>query len=63
VMMLLTRDTVRGLSLDLAGFQTVNWVAPQWGPIAIFGALLVGAVATVSWMARALAVSRRQARS
>jgi hypothetical protein len=63
VMMLLTRDTVRGLSLDLAGFQTVNWVAPQWGPIAIFGALLVAAVATVSWMTRALAVSRRQARS
>jgi hypothetical protein len=58
VMMLLTRDTIRRVSLDLAGFQTVNWVAPQWGPIAIFGMLLVGAVATVLWMTRALASAR-----
>ena len=58
VMMLLTRDTVRRVSLELAGFQAVNWVAPQWGPIAIFGALLVGAVATVLWMTRALATAR-----
>ncbi|MFO7692427.1 MAG: hypothetical protein R6V57_05015 [Vicinamibacterales bacterium] len=57
-MMLLTRDTIRRLSLELAGFQTVNWVAPQWGPIAIFLVLLVAAAGTVIWMTRALATAR-----
>jgi hypothetical protein len=57
-MMLLTRDTIRRISLELAGFQTVNWVAPQWGPIAIFVVLLVAAVGTVVWMTRALATAR-----
>jgi uncharacterized membrane protein len=57
-MMLLTRDTIRRLSLDLAGFQPVNWVAPQWGPIVIFVALLVVAVGTVFWMTRALAAAK-----
>jgi hypothetical protein len=59
-MMLLTRDTIRRLSLDLAGYQTVNWVAPQWGPITIFFVLLVLAFGTVVWMARALATAGRQ---
>jgi ribose/xylose/arabinose/galactoside ABC-type transport system permease subunit len=59
-MMLLTRDTIRRLSLDLAGYQTVNWVAPQWGPITIFFVLLVVALGTVVWMARALATAGRQ---
>jgi hypothetical protein len=57
-MMLLTRDTIRRATLDLAGFQPVNWVAPQWGPIAIFGVLLIVAVGTVIWMARAFATAR-----
>jgi len=57
-MMLLTRDTIRRLSLDLAGYQPVNWVAPQWGPIVIFAALLLVAVGTVVWMTRAFATSR-----
>jgi hypothetical protein len=60
VMMLLTRDTVRRLSLELAGYQSVNWTAPQWGPIVIFFVLLVAAVAAVAWMTRALAAGRGQ---
>jgi hypothetical protein len=57
-MMLLTRDTIRRLSLDLAGYQAVNWVAPQWGPIAIFVVLLLAAVGTVAWMTNAIANAR-----
>ena len=57
-MMLLTRDTVRRLSLDLAGFQTVNWVAPQWGPIAVFAVLFVAAIAAIVWMTRMLAAGQ-----
>jgi hypothetical protein len=57
-MMLLTRDTVRRLSLEMAGYQTVNWVAPQWGPIAIFFVLLAAAVAAVVWMTRVLAAGQ-----
>jgi hypothetical protein len=57
-MMLLTRDTVRRLSLEMAGYQTVNWVAPQWGPIAIFVVLLAAAVAAVVWMTRVLAAGQ-----
>jgi hypothetical protein len=57
-MMLLTRDTIRRLSLDLAGYQAVNWVAPQWGPIVIFVVLLLAAVGTVVWMTQALANAR-----
>ena len=57
-MMLLTRDTIRRVTLELAGFQPVNWVAPQWGPIAIFGVLLVAAIGTVVWMTRALVTAK-----
>jgi len=57
-MMLLTRDAVRRFSLELAGYQPVNWIAPQWGPIAIFLVLLVAAVGTVIWMTRALATAK-----
>ncbi len=55
LLMLFTRDTVRRVSLDLAGFKPVDWTAPQWGPIAIFVVLLIVALATIAWMARALA--------
>jgi len=58
LMMLLTRDAIRRFSLELAGYQPVNWVAPQWGPIAIFVALLVLAIGAVIWMARALATAK-----
>jgi hypothetical protein len=53
-MMLGTRDAVRSASLGMEGFQPVGWIAPQWGPIVIFFALLAGAIATVWWMVRAL---------
>jgi hypothetical protein len=54
VMMILTRDTVRNVSLELAGFKAVTWTAPQWGPIVIFVVLLIIAIVSVVWMARAL---------
>jgi hypothetical protein len=57
-MMLLTRDAIRRFSLELAGYQPVNWIAPQWGPIAIFAALLLVAIGTVIWMTRALATAK-----
>ncbi|MGE5198480.1 MAG: hypothetical protein ACM3H9_02485 [Rhodospirillaceae bacterium] len=59
-MMLLTRDTIRRLTLGLAGYEPVNWVAPQWGAIAIFAGLLLLAVATVVWMTRAMATAGRR---
>jgi len=58
LVMLLTRDTVRRVTLELAGFQPVNWTVPQWGPIVIFVALLVAAVAAIAWMTRALVTAR-----
>lgn len=61
VMMALTRDTVRAASLEHAQFRAVIWVAPQWGPILIFGVLAVIAVASVFWMVRALARGRAPA--
>jgi hypothetical protein len=57
-MMLLTRDTIRRITLGLAGYQPVNWVAPQWGPIVIFAVLLFVAAGTVVWMTRALATAK-----
>ncbi len=54
VMMILTRDTVRQASLAAAGFANVTWVVSQWGPIAIFAALLLVALGSVAWMVRAL---------
>jgi hypothetical protein len=54
VLMILTRDTVRSASLDVARFERVAWVVPQWGPIVIFVVLLAVALASVAWMVRAL---------
>jgi hypothetical protein len=54
VMMVLTRDTVRRVSLELVGFKAVTWTVPQWGPIGIFVVLLLVAVVSVAWMVRAL---------
>jgi hypothetical protein len=53
--MVLLRDHVRQLTLRHAGFEHPSWVEPQWGPMAAFFLLLVGAVVTIAWMARALA--------
>jgi hypothetical protein len=55
VVMVLLRDQVRQLVLRDAGFEHPSWVEAQWGPLAVFALLLVAAVATIAWMARALA--------
>jgi hypothetical protein len=54
VQMVLVRDVVRGAMLDAAGFQSATWVAPQWGPIAIFLVLLATAIALIVWMVAVL---------
>lgn len=56
VMMVFARDTIRSTALRAAGFTHATWIAPQWIPIALFTLLLVAAVATVGWMARAFAI-------
>ena len=43
VVMVLLRDQVRQLTLRHAGFEHPSWVEPQWGPLAVFFLLLVGA--------------------
>ncbi len=58
VAMVEVRDIVRRASLGQSVLPQVEWVAPQWGAIAVFGALLVGAIVTVVWMVRALVRAR-----
>jgi hypothetical protein len=55
VVMVLLRDQVRAIALRDAGFEHPTWVATQWGPLAVFVVLLLVAVGTIAWMARALA--------
>jgi hypothetical protein len=55
VVMVLLRDQLRQLTLRLSGFEHPSWVVSQWGPAAVFGVLLIVAVATIAWMAGALA--------
>jgi hypothetical protein len=55
VVMVLLRDQVRLIALRDAGFEHPGRVATQWGPSVVFLVLLVAAVATIGWMARALA--------
>lgn len=57
VAMILARDGVRRGMLAEAGFTPSVWVEPQWGVIAIFAVLLVGALAATGWMAWILARS------
>lgn len=57
IAMVLVRDQVRQVALDAAGYRLPAWVAPQWGPIALFALLLVAALAAVAWMLVALARS------
>jgi MFS family permease len=57
--MILARDQVREETLTHHGFALNPWVAPQWGPIAIFAVLLVVAIVLVVWMAVALARGNR----
>ena len=60
VLMVVSRDQRRTVSLTAAGFEPTTWVAPQWGAIGVFVALLGVAAATVVWMVMAL--SRPQPR-
>lgn len=60
VLMIVVRDQVRLGTVALAGFRPAEWVEPQWGIIAIFAVLLVGALGTVAWMT-ALLFRRREA--
>jgi hypothetical protein len=55
VVMVLLRDQVRQIALRDAGFEHPGRVAAQWGPFAAFVVLFAAAVATIGWMARALA--------
>jgi hypothetical protein len=50
VLMVLVRDAARTMVLAPAGYRVTSWVEPQWGPIAIFGVLLVVALLAVGWM-------------
>ena len=60
VLMILNRDQVRQAALDASGFEPALWIAPQWGPIAIFALLLVSAIAVVIWMVAQLASAPRR---
>ena len=53
-LMILTRDFMRRTLLAAAGFEPARWIAPQWGPIAIFGVLLIVAVLLTAWMVATL---------
>jgi hypothetical protein len=59
VAMVITRDQVRESAMVLMGLQPNPWVQTQWLPMAIFALLLVGALATVAWMAGLLAKGDR----
>ena len=50
ISMVMVRDTARAAILHAAGVQPPAVASPQWGPIAIFGVLLVAAIGTVVWM-------------
>ena len=58
VLMVLNRNHVRQAALDAAGFPPAQWIAPQWGPIAIFAALLVSTIAVVIWMVTRVSYAR-----
>ena len=53
VTMLFVRDQVRASALASMGFEPQGWVVTQWGPLLLFGLLLVAAIAAVTWMAAA----------
>ncbi len=57
VAMVATRDFVRRSISGAAGFRAPRWIAPQWGPIAIFAVLLVAAIVLVGWMIAVFAKS------
>ena len=55
IAMILTRDEVRRGMLQIAQFRMSAWIEAQWTVIAVFGVLLVAALATTAWMASLLA--------
>jgi hypothetical protein len=59
VAMIFTRDHVRQAMLRRAGVHSNPWVAPQWGPIAVFALLLVAALAVIVWMVAIFARGRK----
>ncbi|MCL4847232.1 MAG: hypothetical protein KJ066_11900 [Acidobacteria bacterium] len=61
VFMALTRDQARWGVLTALGFRPVEWVEPQWGPIALFLVLLVVAFASIGWMLQRIVVERGRA--
>ena len=52
--MAVTRDELRRAAITSAGFRPTTWVAPQWGLILIFAALLATATGVIGWMVWAL---------
>ena len=52
-LMIVTRDQVRTAALAAAGYSPAEWVAPQWGAMALFALLLVAALALIGWMVAA----------
>ena len=50
--MVVARDQVRRGMLEIAGFTSAPRVDAQWGVIALFGVLLVAALAATAWMVR-----------
>ncbi len=59
VAMIISRDEVRNGMLSRVEFHPATWIEPQWGVMAVFALLLVGAVATTVWMVRLLLSSSR----
>jgi hypothetical protein len=57
LLMVVSRDQLRVISLADAGFASNDWVAPQWPAILLFFALFAAALATIAWMVRAIARS------
>lgn len=58
VAMIVSRDQVRQGMLRMAQFESTAWIEPQWGVIALFGVLLVAALATTAWMAKLVLVRK-----
>lgn len=54
LVMVITRDQLREISLRSEGFRMTEWVVPQWDVIAIFFVLFVGGIATTVWMSSLL---------
>ncbi len=52
--MILLRDQLRGIYLAQAGFEPVQWIVPDWGPILLFVALFVLMIVVVGWLVRLL---------